>query len=159
MEGVLTQVMALNIGAALWLAASGEGLLRRRPDGLSGSGDATTYRSEVMMSPGSMSATYRRFIYSSGGAFGPLALRGGTGDVSLFPAHVMCDCMAWCWLHSGLRAAGEGLLAGDRGVSGDCWHVPVQGMVVMAPWSFSIIPPKTCEDHIYLLVRSPVNIH
>ena len=41
------QVMALNIGAALWLAASGEGLLRCRPDGPAGPENASPYRSEV----------------------------------------------------------------------------------------------------------------
>ncbi len=46
--------MALNIGAALWLAASGEGVLRCRPDGSSCTGDAMTYRSKVRF--GSISA-------------------------------------------------------------------------------------------------------
>ncbi len=42
-----TQVMALNIGAALWLAASGQGRLRCRPDGPSGARDMTPYQSEL----------------------------------------------------------------------------------------------------------------
>ena len=61
------QVMALNIGAALWLAASGEGVLRCRPSGPSGTRDAMTYRSEVWMGSTAITAP-STVCFLSGGA-------------------------------------------------------------------------------------------
>ena len=47
MKTLVLQVMALNIGAALWMAADGEGWLRCQPDGSSGAVNGLPYRSEV----------------------------------------------------------------------------------------------------------------
>ena len=46
-SALLRQVMALNIGAALWIAAAGEGRLRCSASGPSGAADGLRYRSQV----------------------------------------------------------------------------------------------------------------